>query len=45
MGIWRRWDEKIVFMRGMYWEDRSPEREIKRIRDVSVGVVRVSLDT
>lgn len=36
MGMERRWQAKIVFVSGMYCEEREPVRERIRIRDVRV---------
>ena len=37
IGIPRRWDAKMQFMRGMYWAARSPLTERIRIRDCRLG--------
>ncbi|KAL8934614.1 MAG: hypothetical protein Q9216_005815 [Gyalolechia sp. 2 TL-2023] len=37
MGMARRWQAKIAFVRGMYWEEREPETERMRMRVVREG--------
>lgn len=42
IGIWRRWDAKMVFIRGMYWVGEALETERMRMR-LMMGCRRGSL--
>lgn len=39
--MWRRWQAKMLFMIGMYWDARSPDTERIRMREVRPAVEEV----